>query len=100
MAENGRSILLWLEFGQPRGHRSIRSRFFKVASLYNFKSYSHWLPLLDTVVDELSKDPSKKFVYVEIAYFWRWWNEQTDVTKQLVRTLVDEGRLEFVIGAW
>jgi lysosomal alpha-mannosidase len=55
---------------------------------------------LDTVVDELSKDPSKRFVYVEIAYFYRWWNEQNDETKQLVRTLVDEKRLEFIIGAW
>ena len=56
--------------------------------------------ILDTVVDELSKDPAKRFVYVEIAYFWRWWNEQSDETKQLVRTLVDEKRFEFVIGAW
>ena len=56
--------------------------------------------ILDSVVDELSKDPSKRFVYVEVAYFWRWWNEQKDITKQLVRTLVDEKRLEFIIGAW
>lgn len=54
----------------------------------------------DTVVEELSKDPQKRFVYVEMAFFWRWWNEQNDATQQLVRTLVDEGRLEFVIGAW
>ena len=56
--------------------------------------------ILDTVVDELSKDPAKRFVYVEIAYFYRWWNEQNDKTKQLVRTLIDEKRLEFIIGAW
>ena len=56
--------------------------------------------ILDTVVQELEKDPSKRFVYVEIAFFWRWWNEQNDNIKQLVRTLVNEGRLEFVIAAW
>lgn len=56
--------------------------------------------VLDTVVQELAKDPAKRFVYVEIAYFWRWWNEQDDPTKSLVKTLVSEGRLEFVIGAW
>ncbi|RNA25280.1 lysosomal alpha-mannosidase-like, partial [Brachionus plicatilis] len=56
--------------------------------------------VLDTVVSELEKDPSKRFVYVEMAYMSRWWKEQDDKTKQLVRTLVDEGRLEFVIGAW
>ncbi len=56
--------------------------------------------ILDTVVTELAKDPSKRFVYVEIAFFWRWWNEQNDEIKQQVRTLVDEKRLEFIIGAW
>ncbi len=56
--------------------------------------------ILDTVVSELEKDPSKRFVYVEIAFFWRWWNEQNENTKQVVRNLVNESRLEFVIGAW
>ena len=56
--------------------------------------------VLDSVVDELSKDPARRFVYVEIAFFWRWWNQQTDQTKELVRNLVSEGRLEFVIAGW
>jgi lysosomal alpha-mannosidase len=56
--------------------------------------------ILDTVIPELDKDPSKRFVYVEIAYFWRWWNEQSDQMKSIVRNLVNQGRLEFVIGAW
>ena len=56
--------------------------------------------ILDTVMVELEKDPSKRFVYVEMAFFWRWWNEQNENTKELVRTFVKEGRLEFVIGGW
>ena len=56
--------------------------------------------ILDTVIPELQNDPNKRFVYVEIAYFWRWWNEQTETMKETVRNLVNEGRLEFVIGAW
>lgn len=56
--------------------------------------------ILDTVVEELIKDPARRFVYAEIAYFWRWWNEQTVSMKDIVRNLVSEGRLEFVIGAW
>lgn len=52
------------------------------------------------MVYELEKDPNKRFVYVEMAYLSRWWKQQDDKTKQLVRSLVDEGRLEFVIGAW
>ena len=56
--------------------------------------------ILDTVVTELANDPAKRFVYVEMAFFYRWWNQQNDNIKQLVRTLINEGRLEFVIGAW
>jgi lysosomal alpha-mannosidase len=56
--------------------------------------------ILDTVMQELAKDPKRRFVYVELAFFWRWWTEQNDETKQLVRIFVNEGRLEFVNGAW
>ncbi len=41
-------------------------------------------------MSELEKEPSKRFVYVEIAFFWRWWNEQNENTKQVVRNLVNE----------
>ena len=40
--------------------------------------------ILDSVVSELSKDPQRTFIYVEIAYFSRWWAEQTQSTKSLV----------------
>ena len=56
--------------------------------------------ILDTVIIELEKNPSRRFIYVEIAFFWRWWNQQDASTKNTVRNLVKEGRLEFVIGAW
>lgn len=51
-------------------------------------------------MNELKKDSTKRFIYVEIAYFWIWWNEQNDEMKQLVRMLVNEKRLEFVNGGW
>ncbi len=47
--------------------------------------------ILDTVMPELVKDPTKRFIYVEIAFFERWWNEQTDNMKALVKQLVNEG---------
>jgi len=37
---------------------------------------------------------------VEIAFFERWWNEQTDEVKANVRTLVANGQLEFINGGW
>lgn len=56
--------------------------------------------VLDSVVSELQKDPSRRFIYVETAFFWRWWQDQNDVTKEIVIQLVNEGRLEFILGGW
>lgn len=56
--------------------------------------------ILDSVIPELLQDPSKRFIYVEVAFFARWWNEQDATMHQNVRNLVNEGRLEFVLGGW
>jgi hypothetical protein len=45
-------------------------------------------------------NPARKFVYVEQAYFQRWWSEQTEAKKQDVRGLVANGQLEFINGGW
>ena len=41
-----------------------------------------------------------RFIYVEMAFFWQWWKEQTEQKKDLVRHLVANGRLEFINGGW
>ncbi|XP_060711191.1 lysosomal alpha-mannosidase isoform X2 [Hemiscyllium ocellatum] len=56
--------------------------------------------ILDSVITELQADPRRRFIYVEVAFFYRWWRQQSDSTKELVKQLVDEGRLEFVNGGW
>ncbi|XP_058121282.1 lysosomal alpha-mannosidase-like [Anopheles ziemanni] len=56
--------------------------------------------ILDSVVQELVKDPSRRFVYVESAFMHKWYMEQTAELQQQVKMLVDEGRLEFIGGAW
>ena len=40
--------------------------------------------ILDTVIDELQKNPNRTFIYVEMAFFVRWWNEQSDDMKDIV----------------
>jgi alpha-mannosidase len=52
------------------------------------------------MVEELAKDPKKKFTYVEMKFFSMWWSRQNDDVKATVRDLVAEGRLEFVNGGW
>ncbi|KAF2364115.1 Glycoside hydrolase family 38 N-terminal domain [Trinorchestia longiramus] len=56
--------------------------------------------ILDSVVDELNKDPSRKFSYVEMAFFHRWWMQQSDEVRQNVIDLVKSGQLELVNGGW
>ena len=40
--------------------------------------------ILDTVVEQLLLDEDRTFIYVEIAFFIRWWNQQSDDTKDKV----------------
>lgn len=56
--------------------------------------------IIDSVVQALLQDPEKRFIYVESAFFSKWWREQTDSLKEQVKMLVNEGRLEFIGGAW
>lgn len=56
--------------------------------------------VVDTVVDQLLRDENRKFMFVEIAFFARWWDEQPDHRRNQTRMLVQEGRLEFVNGGW
>ncbi|XP_022651208.1 lysosomal alpha-mannosidase-like isoform X2 [Varroa jacobsoni] len=56
--------------------------------------------ILDSVIEELQKDPERRFIYVEMAFFTKWWNEQTAIIQNIVRDLVHSGRLEFISGGW
>ncbi|GLV45786.1 Lysosomal alpha-mannosidase II [Carabus blaptoides fortunei] len=56
--------------------------------------------ILDSVIQALLKDPERRFIYVETAFFWKWWQEQTEDMREQVKHLVDTGRLEIIGGAW
>jgi lysosomal alpha-mannosidase len=49
--------------------------------------------ILDSVIIALDENPDRRFIYVEIAFFWRWWNQQTDDMRNKVRQFVNEGNL-------
>jgi lysosomal alpha-mannosidase len=48
--------------------------------------------IIDSVVQALLQDPEKRFIYVESAFFSKWWREQDDKLKEQVKMLVNEGR--------
>ncbi|XP_076427995.1 lysosomal alpha-mannosidase isoform X3 [Peromyscus maniculatus bairdii] len=56
--------------------------------------------ILDSVIPSLLEDPTRRFIYVEMAFFSRWWKQQTNAKQDIVRKLVRQGRLEFVNGGW
>jgi hypothetical protein len=60
----------------------------------------HVQHILTSVVQALKRVPDRKFVYVEQAYFQRWWRQQSDDIRQLTRRLVHSGQLEFANGGW
>ncbi|XP_027051348.1 lysosomal alpha-mannosidase-like [Pocillopora damicornis] len=56
--------------------------------------------ILDSVIPQLTADSSKRFIYVEIAFFERWWNEQNKAMKREVKRLVANKQLEFINAGW
>ncbi|XP_057335979.1 lysosomal alpha-mannosidase-like [Microplitis mediator] len=65
---------------------------------YIFKAGVQYI--IDDVIQALKRDPTRRFVYVESSFFWKWWQRQNDKTKEEVRSLVNEGRLEIIGGGW
>ncbi|XP_056411076.1 epididymis-specific alpha-mannosidase [Hyla sarda] len=52
-----------------------------------------------TVVDELMKAEHRRFIVVEQEFFRLWWDTVAgELKKQQVHQLIQEGRLEFIIG--
>ena len=54
--------------------------------------------IIDSVVSELVWDKQRRFIYVETAFFWKWWLEQSDAKREIVKELVRGG--ECICGPW
>lgn len=51
-------------------------------------------------MDALSANPERKFTEVEIAFFKKWWDNQTKEKHEQVKGLVANGQLEFINAGW
>ncbi len=47
--------------------------------------------ILDSIFDGLVENPDRRYIYVEIAFFWRWWNEKSEDIRNTVKQLVNDG---------
>ncbi|XP_068150813.1 lysosomal alpha-mannosidase-like [Drosophila tropicalis] len=56
--------------------------------------------IIDTVIQELLKNPKRRFIQVEILFFSKWYNDQSEDLKLAVKKLVENGQLEFAGGGW
>ncbi|XP_075643637.1 putative alpha-mannosidase At5g13980 [Castanea sativa] len=54
--------------------------------------------VLDSLVPALLADPNRKFIYVEQAFFQRWWRNQGEIIQHVVKQLLSSGQLEFING--
>jgi hypothetical protein len=54
--------------------------------------------IIDTSLAAMLANPSRKFIYVEQAYFTLWWNDPntSDQQRAQMKQVVSEGRREFV----
>jgi hypothetical protein len=47
-------------------------------------------------VHSLDENPDRRFIYVEIGFFWRWWNQQTEETQNKVKQFVNQGNRSLI----
>ena len=47
--------------------------------------------IIDSAIQSLLDNPDRRFIYVEMAFFWRWWNQQTEDMQNTVKQLVNTG---------
>lgn len=56
--------------------------------------------ILDTIVETLSKDVRRKFIWEEMSYMERWWRDASEDKRESLTNLVKNGQLEIVGGGW
>ena len=56
--------------------------------------------ILDEVLQQLEKDPKRRFTYAEMKYFNMWYTRLGDADKERVKKVIKNGQLEIVQGGW
>ncbi|XP_030828372.1 alpha-mannosidase 2x isoform X2 [Strongylocentrotus purpuratus] len=56
--------------------------------------------ILDTMVKKMEEHPKMTFIWAEISYLSMWWEKADNNKRQIVKKLVQSGRLEIVTGGW
>ena len=60
----------------------------------HFSTEVQWI--ISSVVEGLKRNPERRFIYVEQAFFKMWYDEQNEDVKNDVKQLVNEGKFSLV----
>ncbi|RWS09023.1 alpha-mannosidase 2-like protein [Dinothrombium tinctorium] len=57
--------------------------------------------ILNNMLKKLSENAKASFIWAEVSYFALWWETlKSEDQREMVKTLLDNGQLEFVNGGW
>ncbi|XP_061232614.1 alpha-mannosidase 2x isoform X5 [Neopsephotus bourkii] len=62
--------------------------------------YDQTQHILNSMVLKMQEDPRRRFIWSEISYFAKWWDNISAQKRAVVRRLVGNGQLEMVTGGW
>ncbi|XP_060035462.1 alpha-mannosidase 2x [Erinaceus europaeus] len=56
--------------------------------------------ILNSMVTKLQEDPRRRFLWAEVSFFAKWWDNISAQKRAAVRRLVGNGQLEIATGGW
>ncbi|KAF8386147.1 aman-1 [Pristionchus pacificus] len=77
----------------------------KTVDQYFFGSKPELVPvgvqyIYNTVIDEVAKDPARRFSFAETGFLTRWTSTHTDAERHKLQKLVKTGQIEMIGGGW
>ncbi|XP_054024882.1 alpha-mannosidase 2x [Dryobates pubescens] len=62
--------------------------------------YDQTQHILNSMVLKMQEDPRRRFIWSEISFFSKWWDNISAQKRAAVRRLIGNGQLEMVTGGW
>ena len=56
--------------------------------------------ILNTIIEGLLENPSRRFIWAEISYLSKYWTSTTENNRKNLKKLVENGQLELVTSGW
>ncbi|CAD8109144.1 unnamed protein product [Paramecium sonneborni] len=81
----------------PHSHNDVG--WLKTMNEY-YNDYHGVKQIINSYIEELIKDRQKHFSQVEVVYFKKWWNEQNNTMKDIIKQLINNQQIEFLSGGW